>query len=133
MGTRQSGDDRGGSVAQERRRCQDGWNAFEKENFVMIDMDYKEKLEMEEDVPVLERDLEAFGFTARCPGCVSLLKGTARQAQTEICRRRIEVELRSNVKAEAAQRRVKEYQEKGERNERSRAWRKDRLMRKRQW
>ena len=57
-------------------------------------------------------DLEMFGFTETCPGCVSLLKVTARQAHTEKCRNQIEEELRGAVKAEAAQRRVKEYQDK---------------------
>ena len=84
---------------------------------VMMDKDYKEKLETEERLPVPKRvystreDLEEFGFTARCPGCMSLLKGSARQAHTENCRRRIELELRGIAKAEAAQRRVKEYQD----------------------
>ena len=93
MGTKQSGDARGGSVAQELRRWQ------ERPKVVMMDKDYKEKLEMEEHVPVPKRvyttreDLEVFGFTARCPGCMSLLKGTARQAHTNNCRRRIEEEL----------------------------------------
>ena len=30
MGPKQSGDDRGGSVAQERRRCQDGWRTYQR-------------------------------------------------------------------------------------------------------
>ena len=60
-----------------------------KREVVMMDKDYKEKLEMEEHVPVPKRvyisreDLEMFGFTAKCPGCMSLLKGAARQAHTE--------------------------------------------------
>ena len=75
----------------------------------MMDKGCKKKLEMEEHVPVQKRlhmtreDLEVFGFTARCPGCMSLLKGTARQAHTEKCQRRIEEELRDTLKAEAAQ------------------------------
>ena len=59
--------------------------------------------------------LEGFGLTARCPRCLSLLKGTARQAHTENCRKLIEEELRSSVKAETAQRRVKENQQKATR------------------
>ena len=45
--------------------------------------DDKEKLEIEEHVLVPKRlrttreDLEVFGFTARCPGCLSLIKATA--------------------------------------------------------
>ena len=54
---------------------------------------------------ITREDLEVFGFTAKCPGCMSLLKGTARQAHTENCRMRIEELLR------AAHRRVNEYQD----------------------
>ena len=56
---------------------------------VMMDKDSFEKLTMEDHVPVPKRvritreDLEVFGFTARCLGCMSLLKGTARQARTQ--------------------------------------------------
>ena len=84
----------------------------------MMDKDCKEKLEMEEHVPVPKRvyktseDLEVFKFTSRCRGRVSLLMVTASKAHTENRRRRIEEELRTTVKAEAAQRRVKEYQDK---------------------
>ena len=60
---------------------------------------------------ITREDLEVFGFTAKCPWLVSLLTGTATQAYTGNCRRRIEEELRGNVKAEAAQRCVKEYQD----------------------
>ena len=55
---------------------------------VVTDKDHKEKLEMKEHVTVAKRvyitraDLDVFGFTARCLGCVSLLEGTARQAHT---------------------------------------------------
>ena len=55
----------------------------------MMDKECKEKLEMEEHFPVSERvyktgeDFEVFGFTSRCPGCMSLLKETARQAHGE--------------------------------------------------
>ena len=66
-----------------------------KGEVVMMDRDYKEKLEMEEHFLVQKRvnvtgeDLEVFGFTARCPRCMSLLSGTARPARTENCRKRI--------------------------------------------
>ena len=61
-----------------------------KGEVVMMDKDYKEKLEMEEHflvqkgVYITGEDWEVFGFTARCPG------GTARQAHTENCRKRSE-------------------------------------------
>ena len=89
-----------------------------KGEVVMMDKDCKEKLEMEEHVPVPKRvyktreDLEVFKFTARCRGRVSLLMGTARKTHTENRRRRIEEALRSTVKAKAPQRRVKEDQDK---------------------
>ena len=82
-----------------------------------MDKEYKEKLEAEEHVPVPKRvyisreNLKEFGFTARCPGCMSLLRGTARQAHTKSCRRRIEEELKGTAKAHAATRRMKEYQD----------------------
>ena len=71
----------------------------QKGEVVMMDNDNKEKLETEEHVQVPKRmyitreDQEGFGFTARCPGCMSLHKGTSRQVQTENVRRRIEEEL----------------------------------------
>ena len=105
MRSKQCRDDRCGFFAQERSRCQE------------IDKDYKENLEMEEHVVVPKRvyitreDLEVFGFTSRCAGWMSLLKWTARQSHKENRGRRIEVELRGIVEAEAAQRRVKEYQD----------------------
>ena len=58
---------------------------------------------------ITREDLEEFWFAAKCPWRVSLLTGTARQAYIGNCRRRIEEELRGTVKAEAAQRCVKEY------------------------
>ena len=82
-----------------------------------MDKEYREKLEAEEHVPVPTRvhisreNLEEFGFTARCPGCMSLLWGIARQAQTENCRRRMEEELKGTAKAHAAIRRMKWYQD----------------------
>ena len=82
---------------------------------VMMDKDCKEKLEMEEHVPVPKRvhktseDLEVFKFTARCRWAqCPCSKVTASKAHTENRRRRIEEELRTTVKAEAALRRVKE-------------------------
>ena len=88
-----------------------------KSEVVTMDKEYTEKLEAEEYVPVPKRvyisreNLEEFGFTARCPGCMSLLRKTARQAHTENCRRRIEEELKGIAKADAATLRMKEYQD----------------------
>ena len=49
-----------------------------------------------------------FNATARCSGCVSTIRGTARQAHTENGRKQIKGDWRGTVKEEAAQRRVKE-------------------------
>ena len=71
----------------------------QKGEVVMMDNDYKGKLETEEHVQVPKRmyitreDQQGFGFTARSPGCMSLHKGTSRQVQTENVRRRTEEEL----------------------------------------
>ena len=57
-----------------------------KGKVVMMDKDCKEKLEMEEPVPVPKRvyktseDLEVFKFTSRCRGRVSLLMVTEKSA-----------------------------------------------------
>ena len=57
-------------------------------------------------------DLEVFTFTARCPGCMSLLKGTARQAHTEkLPKADCRVVERHFECGEAAQRRVKGHQD----------------------
>ena len=109
MGTKQFGDDRGGSLAQERRRCTHGRIMYQRRGRVIMDKDYKGKLEMEEHVPepkgvfITREDLEVFGFAARCPRCLSLLKGR-RDRRT---RKTAESRLRCTVKAEASQRRVK--------------------------
>ena len=94
-----------------------------KSDVVIMDRVHRERVEMEEHVRVPKRvctsreNLEEFGFTARCPGCTSLLRGTTRQAHTENCRRRVEVELKGAAKADAAMRRMKEYQDRAETNE----------------
>ena len=52
-----------------------------KGEVVMMNQDYKEKLEMEEHVPVPKRvsvtreGLEVFGFTARCPSVHVIAQG----------------------------------------------------------
>ena len=70
-----------------------------------MDKDYKEKFGREEHVLVPQKvcvtrvNLNEVGFTARCPGCTSLLRGTARQAP-----RNVEREWKGDrrAKAEAA-------------------------------
>ena len=87
-----------------------------KSESVTIGKEYREKLEAEEHVPVPKRvyisreNLEELGFTAKCPGCMSLLWRTASQAHTDNCRSRIEEELKGTAKTDAATRRM-EYQD----------------------
>ena len=75
---------------------------------VMMDTDYKEKLEREEHIPVPKREKitrensDKFGFTARCPGCMSLHRGTGGQAHREKYRRRLDMEIKETAKTEAA-------------------------------
>ena len=78
----------------------------------------------------------SLGLTARCLGCVSMLRETARQAQTENGRKTIEDGTEGTVKAEAGERRVKGYldgaAEKGRRR-RTRASSNDRTDGRRLW
>ena len=52
-----------------------------KSEVIVMDKEYKEKLKTEEHVPVPKRvyisreNLEEFGFTERCPGCMSFASG----------------------------------------------------------
>ena len=55
----------------------------------MMDKEYQDQLERREHVPVPKRaahharKFDGIGFIAGCPGCMSLLRRTARQAHTE--------------------------------------------------
>ena len=80
---------------------------------VMMDKSYNERLEMDEHVPEPKRvcttreDLEVFGFTARC-----LAQGRRDKRTQKTAEGGLEEKMRSTVSAEAAQRRVKEDQNK---------------------
>ena len=64
----------------------------------------------EEVVPrrmfIRKQDVEEHGYTTRCPGCVSILRGTARQEHTAECRRRMEKELGRTQRARMAKKKV---------------------------
>ena len=60
-------------------------------------------------VYIAKEDLETHGYTAKCPGCTSILRGTTRQAHSEACRRRMEEELKGTEKARRAKKRIGEY------------------------
>ena len=82
----------------------------------VMDKDYRERLEGEERaMPVPRRvyiskaDLDRWGYTVGCPGCVSIIRRTARQGHTEACRKRMESELGETEKARGAERRQREF------------------------
>ena len=80
----------------------------------IMDTEYRERLELERDSHVAEprrlylrkEDFEVHGYTVNCPGCVSVLRGTARQAHTDACRRRMEGLLEGSARSMDAQRRA---------------------------
>ena len=85
----------------------------------VMDKDYRERVReeaAEETVPrrmfIRKQDVEEHGYTTRCPGCVSILRGTARQEHTAECRRRLEKELGMTERAKRAKKKVGEYVEK---------------------
>ena len=78
-----------------------------KNEAVTTDKEYRKKLEWRNmsqcrrEVCISRENLEEFGFAARCPGCMSLLRGTARQAHTQNCRRRVEGPPRRTLRRDA--------------------------------
>jgi hypothetical protein len=85
----------------------------------VMDKDHREQMRgeaVEEAVPrrmfIRKQDVEEHGYTVRCPGCVSILKGTARQEHSTECRRRLERELGMTERAKRAKKKVGEYVEK---------------------
>ena len=39
---------------------------------------------------ITKEDLNELGYTAKCPGCLAILRGTARQGHSADCRKRVE-------------------------------------------
>jgi hypothetical protein len=83
-----------------------------------IDKNYSERVReeaAEETVPrrmfIRKQDVGEHGYTTRCPDCVSILRGTARQEHTAVYRRRMEKELGMTERAKRAKRKVGEYVE----------------------
>ena len=91
-----------------------------KAEVTIMDKEYRERMEegrqSYEPVPrrvyLQKSDFERYGFSMGCPGCVSILKGTARQAHSEGCRKRMETEMKGLEKTREADRRREEYVEK---------------------
>ena len=52
------------------------------------------------------------GYAVGCPGCVSVIKGTTRQARIEACRKRLETELKDTERVKGAEKRRSEFVEK---------------------
>ena len=84
-----------------------------------MDKDYRERVReeaAEEAVPrrmfIRKQDVEEHGYTTRCPGCVSILRGTARQEHTAECRRILEKEWGMTERAKNAKKKVGEHVEK---------------------
>ena len=69
----------------------------------------------EEVVPrrlyIKKEDLDKLGYSAGSPGCRSVLRGGARQAHTEACRKRLEAELEGTERAERSKRKGHEFLE----------------------
>ena len=59
---------------------------------------------------ITKGDLEEHGYTAGCPGCVSVLRA-ARQGHMDGCRRRVEGEMAGTGKATRAKKRKEDFYE----------------------
>ena len=55
---------------------------------------------------IKKSDVEEHGYTVRCLGCISIQRRTARQEQSDACRRRLETE--GTQKAMNAKARIEE-------------------------
>ena len=83
-----------------------------KTEVTIMDKDYRERVRDSEGeavprkVYISREDVEVHGYTAKCPGCVSILRGTARQQHSDECRKRLEKELAGTEKAKKAKRKV---------------------------
>ena len=105
-----------------------------KTEVTVMDEHYKERVRegaTGEAIPrrmyIKKSDVEEHGYTARCPGCISILRGTARQEHTVECRTRIEKEMEGTRKARNAKARLREYEtKKMEEGEQARKRRKER-------
>lgn len=73
----------------------------------------REMEKMESRVPrracITREDVQKYGYSAKCPGCLAILRGTARQGHSEGCRRRLEEEMKEEAKVEEAKRKRTRY------------------------
>jgi hypothetical protein len=61
-------------------------------------------------MPLNKTDFEKFGYTDRCAGCSSILRGMKRQHHSEDCKMRMEKLLQGDARLENSKRRLQEYQ-----------------------
>ena len=52
------------------------------------------------------------GYTSKCPGCIAILRKTARQGHSEGCRRRLEAEMKEEPRVKTSRQREDEFIEK---------------------
>ena len=96
----------------------EGGHGDPKTEVVIMDKEYRERVQTENHEPVPRKvyitkgDFEEHGYTARCPGCISILRGTTRQAHSVECRKRMESELKGTEKARKAEKRMNDYADK---------------------
>ena len=69
----------------------------------------KEAVFVPHRIMINKEDLEKYGYSAGCPGCKAILRGTARQGHSEACRSRIETELRDDPRMKAQKKRQEEF------------------------
>ena len=60
-------------------------------------------------VRIDKKDFEEHGYSARCPGCLAMLRGTTRQSHSQECRNRMEKNIDGTQKAETAKRKLDEF------------------------
>ena len=56
----------------------------------------------------MKGDVKEHGNTVRCPGCISILRRTARQEHSDACRRRLEKKMEGTQRAKNAKAKMRE-------------------------
>ena len=74
---------------------------------VMRETVFKESIPR--NVYIKASDLKEHGYTSGCPGCVSIIRGRARQAHSKACRERLEQLLKDTARFKAAEERINKY------------------------
>jgi hypothetical protein len=77
------------------------------------DVEMERSFENKEVIPrsfyISAKNLEEHGFSAKCPGCLSILRGKARQAHSAECRKRFENILADTDRVKRANDKIVEY------------------------